>query len=121
MKNVSIFLLLAVPVAFPLHAASRTVVSSEGDTYYATENANGGILTSKYPRPRYIEQGAASHVIDGKEVIYFGRSCDAFTKAYSVGTWGWANGGFVATFNNGARIGFPRQDPPWDDLLQCRL
>ena len=102
-------------------AQEATYVSSDGDEYFASENEHGGVMTSRYPKSRFVEMGAASHTIDGYEIIYFGRSCDAFTKAFGSGTWGRANGGFVVEFQNGARMAFPRQDLPWESLIHCRL
>ena len=96
-------------------------VSSFGDKYTASRNADGGILTSHYPKAWFVEGGASSYVEEGIDKIYFGKSCDAFHKVFGKGTFGWANGGFVVEFASGTRIGFPRQELPWDELLHCTL
>ncbi|WP_189412486.1 hypothetical protein [Neogemmobacter tilapiae] len=115
----------AIPLLFMsanmAYAETPTVVSSAGDRYSISENENGGILTSLYPKSRFVEAGANSYVVDGLDVIYFGKDCDAFHKVFGKGTFGWANGGFLATFESGAEIGFPRQDLPWEHLTKCRL
>jgi hypothetical protein len=80
-------------------------------------NKDGYTLTSKYPVARFFEAGAGSQVTTEKEIIYLGRSCDAFHKLFGKGTWCWANGGFKADFEKHS-IGFPRQElscPSSDD------
>ena len=67
------------------------------------------ILTSKNAVSRFIGQGADTSVIRGIEVIYLGRSCDAYSQTLGGGAWCWGNGGFVAEFA-GSTIGFPRQE-----------
>ena len=31
-------------------------------------------------------------------VLYLGKDCDAYSKKYGKGSWGWANGGFEVVF-----------------------
>ena len=89
----------------PAHA-----ISGDGHAYDVTCNANGFVLTSLHPVYRFIENGALSTIEEGIETIYLGKSCDAFTSTFGEGHWGWANGGYLASFDS-FRIGFPRQEP----------
>lgn len=84
--------------------------SSDGHSYQMTCNENGFVLTSDYPVARFIENGVLSEVEEGIEILFLGKSCDAFTAVYGDGTWGLANGGFAVSFDD-YRIGFPRQAP----------
>lgn len=90
-------------------SVAAAYVSSEGHEYSSTCNESGMVLTSVNPVSRFIEQGADSHVISGKEKIYLGIRCDAYNKALGKGEWGWANGGFWIEFASG-RVSFPRQE-----------
>lgn len=69
----------------------ETYVTSEGQKYEATCNANGFKLTAK------------------RSTVYLGADCDAFQKQQGTGKWCWANGGFVAEFKD-MKLGFPRQE-----------
>jgi hypothetical protein len=112
-------LMLLVLWAGPASAQDFLYLSSDGDEYRASENEHGGVLTSLYPKARFIEAGADSHVVRGIETIYFGRSCDASSEAFGEGTWNWSNGGFRVNFDKGKILGFPRQEIPWESLLHC--
>lgn len=82
----------------------------DNHTWVLACNASGYELTSKYPVSRFIEGGANSTSTEEIEKLYLGRSCDAEHKVFGKGKWCWANGGFKAEFENGASIGFPRQE-----------
>ena len=85
-------------------------VSAEGHTYEYSLNDHGGVLTSVWPVARFLGFGAGTTVERGTETIYLGRDCDAFSEHLGYGTWGWANGGFGVEFDDGAEVGFPRQE-----------
>lgn len=114
--------LAALALVFLAHQAFADVerVSTDGDVYVVSENENGFVLTSKYPKSRFVERGSASYFSDGADIFYFGRSCDTFHERLGTGTWGWANAGFGADFQNGFSIWFPRQDVPWEGGMECR-
>ncbi|MFD1882960.1 hypothetical protein [Paracoccus pacificus] len=101
-------------------------VSGEGQSYDGTCNADGVVLKSQAEVTRPVGSGAKAQTPAGPEVIYLGRSCDAYSKAFGEGTWGWANGGFLVTFP-GHEIGFPRQEVycpdggPQPDMTGCTL
>lgn len=99
---------------------SNNAYSSDGHSYQMTCNDNGFVLTSVYPTARFIDKGVASEVIEGFETIYLGKSCDAYHEVFGNGTWGIANGGFVASFDNN-RVGFPRQGPFCEDDVDPAL
>lgn len=94
--------------------AQAVYTSSEGHSYRATCNTNGYIITSVYPVSRFTSGDASGQIVQQIEVIYLGKSCDAFSKVLGQGQWCWANGGFVADLEGGS-VGFPRQE------LYCQL
>lgn len=81
---------------------SAAYIDADGNTYQPTTNAHGMALKSP------------------KATIFLGKSCDAFSRVYGKGTWGWANGGFQAKFRK-ATISFPRQEIDIDVDGRCRL
>lgn len=76
-------------------------VDGSGVGYTMAKNMNGIVLKSK------------------TVTLYLGKNCDAYSPKYGKGTWGWANGGVTVELEK-KRIGFPRQDSPFDDS-RCRL
>jgi hypothetical protein len=93
----------------PIYA--RDYVSGDGHEYSISCNSNGFSLKSRLPVTRFLENGAASRSIRLRnEVIFFGKSCDAFNKVFGSGTWCQANGGFSASLE-GHDYFFPRQEP----------
>lgn len=116
-------------IALCLLASPATAyVSSEGHEYAAHCTEDGLVLETSGSVTRILENGANTQHVSGRETIYLGRACDAYTKAWGYGTWSWANGGFVVTFPR-HEYGFPRQEiycpddqpQPFNDLLQCRM
>jgi hypothetical protein len=51
--------------------------------------------------------------------IYLGKNCDAYSQQYGKGVWRWANGGVLVELEK-EKIGFPRQQSPFEDA-RCRL
>jgi hypothetical protein len=91
-------------------AESRAAYTSEeGHRYELTCNNSGAVLTSTYPVERFFGEGAGTTVRAGREVIYFGRSCDAFKPSFGTGTWRQSNGAFGADFDQKEFV-FPRQE-----------
>lgn len=103
-------------------ASSANAYVAGGHEYDATCNADGYILTSKYPVARASGQGAGTVYTSGIEKLYLGRSCDAFHAGFGNGQWCWANGGFLVTYSE-IEFGFGRQEltcPSDEDLgLEC--
>ncbi|MGX1498577.1 hypothetical protein ACSSV1_003628 [Labrenzia sp. MBR-25] len=96
---------------------------SDNHSWSLSCNASGYVLRSQFPVARFHEAGAGSTVSREKETLYLGRSCDASHTVLGEGKWCWANGGFMAEFNN-AKMGFPRQElicpNSNDDFLGCQ-
>lgn len=101
--------------------AAETYVSDLGDDYVLVANPDGMILSSVHPKAWFIEAGTDSRVERGTDVIFLGRSCDAFHRLWGKGTWGQANGGFRVAFPGGRDYGFPRQELPVADDVHCGL
>lgn len=121
-----IFSRSAFVAAFSILCLSSTpsiAYVADGHEYDLTCTDDGYQLTSKYPVSRTVGSGAGTRYITERETLYLGRSCDAYLKPYGYGSWCWANGGFVAEFDE-ERIGFPRQElwcePERDFDLNCR-
>lgn len=115
--KITLALLLA---AGPVAAQDWTYVSSYGDEYSIAKNDNGVVLRSLYPKAWFIEGGANSRVVKGIDVLYFGKSCDAFHDEFGKGRWWWINGGFGADFDN-FKISFPRQEIDVPNSMDCQL
>ncbi|TFF19867.1 hypothetical protein E3C22_19580 [Jiella endophytica] len=105
MKSIALAISL---LAIPCGARAASVVA-DGHEYDVTCTADGYRLASKYPVSRMVGTGAGSHLVEGREILYLGRSCDAYTKVFGYGSWCWANGGFFAKFDR-HHFGFPRQE-----------
>lgn len=76
-------------------------MSGANVAYKAFANENGFVFKAK------------------NETIYIGKKCDAYSKKYGKGHWGWANGGVLISFAK-KQIGFPRQESPFSDS-RCPL
>ncbi|GAB2715107.1 hypothetical protein GCM10027172_07560 [Halomonas garicola] len=81
---------------FSSDAFAHVMTDGSGRNYNVTMNDSGAVMKS------------------GDAVIYLGNSCDAFSEKYGRGTWGWANGGVIIQFID-HRVGFPRQESPFND------
>lgn len=90
-------------------SAQHVHTSASGFEYSITCNSNGYVLTPTNPLHVFADTSVASSVIRGTELIYLGRSCDAFSQTLGGGTWCWANGGFSADLGS-TSISFPRQE-----------
>ena len=120
MSSIARTALAAILTASPALAQEDVFyVSGAGDDYRISANANGYVLTSRYPKARFVEAGANSRVVRGIETFYFGKACDAAHEVFGNGRWGWANGGFGAEFG-GFTLMFPRQELPDGPGLTCR-
>jgi hypothetical protein len=100
MKTMLILMTTTTTVLFSVMvgaiARAADYVDSGGIKYTMTTNKNGVVLKSK------------------TETIYLGKDCDAYSRRYGKGTWGWANGGVSIELQKG-KIGFPRQGSPFKD------
>lgn len=85
-----LFFVVATFLALP--ALSYT--SSDGVDYTAKVNEHGAVLEGK-----------------NGDLLYLGKSCDAFSPTMGKGSWSWANGGFCVNLPS-QRLCFARQDTP---------
>lgn len=60
-----------------------------------------------YYNEKYNQHGL--RLTSNNEVIYLGKSCDAFSPTLGKGYWNQSNGGILVTFYNGVVRGFPKQ------------
>ncbi len=109
--------LVFAPFAGAAIAQDRQYVSLDGDLYGYEQNIHGAVLTpvdgvSPVVPPNNAEENAT-------EVIYLGRSCDAFSEALGEGVWNQRDGGFVVEFPE-TQIAFPGQSIDVDDRGRCR-
>lgn len=111
--------LVLIMASAPVIAEDWTYVSSLGDEYAVLANENGVVLTSLYPKAWFIEAGIQSTIEKGHDVIFLGRSCDAFHKLFGNGKWVQANGAFLVTFD-AISFGFPRQELVMENGGDCR-
>ncbi len=98
-------------------AQSKQYLSTGGSWFSFEENQHGAVLKS-------IEQSTAVAAPDGPkidvgDILYLGRSCDAFSTDFGEGSWKWTNGGFIVEFPAG-RITFPGQVIDIVEENQCR-
>ncbi len=56
-----------------------------------------------------------------QEVMLLSSDCSTSSQHHGYGTWSWANGGFVANFDDGTSFSFPRMDGPPDNSGACRM
>lgn len=113
-------ILATIFMASAVHSEDlREYWSNEGDTYFATVNENGAVLTSKYPKSWFHGEPSDDLQVHTKPaVIYLGNDCDALHNEYGEGRWSGANGGFGATFGSHT-IYFGRQELPEDQFAKC--
>lgn len=100
---------LALTLSITSASAQNVRTSASSHEYYLTCNSNGYVLTPTNPLHVFADTSVASSIIRGTEIIYLGRSCDAFSQTLGGGKWCWANGGFSADLGS-TSISFPRQE-----------
>ncbi|WP_341368863.1 hypothetical protein [Yoonia sp. BS5-3] len=86
--------------------------SHDGTVFSFAQNQHGGVLTS-------IGRQTAAQ-LDVGDVLYLGRSCDAFSTEFGDGSWSRTNMGFLVEFP-GLRLGFPDQAIDIVPGNRCRI
>lgn len=83
-------------------------ISTDGDLFSYEKNRHGAVLTAIDPSENpLVKQPIVSGIPLG-DVIYLGRSCDAFSDRLGDGTWRATAAGFVVVFR-ARRVVFPGQ------------
>lgn len=97
------FMLLPLLAAAEQQPAEQsTFMTGSGVIYTLSLNQHGGVLSAE------------------NDKLYLERNCDAYSPEHGKGSWGWANGGFIITFE-ALSVGFPRQEIDIGHQYNCRL
>ncbi len=112
---------VAVFLAGSAGAQSPQYLSTDGAVFDYEMNRHGAVLTSKEPteEPLIFTEGEGVRIQPG-DVLYIGRSCDAFSKEYGRGSWSWTNGGVIIEFSD-IRVAFPGQAIDLVPGNRCRI
>lgn len=102
-------------------AQTTQYLSTDGALFAFEKNQHGAVLTSVEPKDApLIVNDAGAPRIDVGDVLYLGRSCDAFSQEFGDGSWSWTNGGFIVEFP-GIRVAFPGQAIDVAPGNRCRI
>lgn len=113
--------LTAIFLAGAAFAQGTQYLSNDGVLFDFEENEHGAVLTSVEPKDGpLVLNDAATPRIDVGDVLYLGRSCDAFSLEFGDGSWNWTNGGFIIDFP-GLRVAFPGQAIDVVPGNRCRI
>ncbi len=100
---------------------THTVVEADGEEYVVELGEYGATLTSVNLREIVVAiDDTTNEVVTEHEVFGMHPDCTASSWYYGIGTWSWANGGFIVGFDD-VGFSFPRQDAPVDDESRCRM
>lgn len=91
-------------------AQDQQLLSADGALFSYQENRHGAVLTAldQSSQAPLLSVPNASVMTVG-EVIYLGRSCDAFSRIYGDERWRSAGGSFLVEFQQ-LRVVFPGQE-----------
>ncbi len=116
------FLTMAAATLFAGAVAAQNTqyLSTDGTVFAFEENRHGAVLTSIEPTetPLVID-GAAPRIAVG-DILYLGRSCDAFSDDFGEGRWSMTSAGFIVEFLT-IRLAFPGQTIGVGREIGCRL
>lgn len=91
-------------------AQNQQFLSSDGATFLYETNKHGAVLTSVEPPVGGIVAISPSEpAVAPGQVLYLGRSCDAFSRKFGEGRWTVTEGGFFIEFGD-LRVLFPGQE-----------
>jgi hypothetical protein len=112
---------IAVFLAGSAGAQSLQYLSTDGAVFAYEKNKHGAVLTSieSLEEPLFANGGDSVGSPPG-DILYIGRSCDAFSKDYGSGNWSWTNGGFIIEFPD-IRVAFPGQAIDLAPGNRCRM
>ncbi len=98
---------------------SKQYLSTGGSWFSFEENQHGAVLKSIEQSTGVAAPNANDPQINVGDILYLGRSCDAFSTDFGEGSWKWTNSGFIVEFPAG-RITFPGQVIDIAQENQCR-
>ena len=101
-------------------AQSTEYFSMDGDLFAFEENRHGAVLTSIEPTSDILPTTDVAPKTKVGDIVYVGRSCDAFSKEFGEGSWSWSNAGFIVEFPD-LRLAFPGQAIDIVSGNGCRL
>ncbi len=112
---------MGLALAGPGAAQGGTFLSADGSEFEFEKNRHGAVLTSVEPQSQSVFAGAgATPRFSPGEVLYLGRSCDAFTRQFGDGTWNATEDGVLVEFGP-VRLAFPGQDMDITSGDRCRM
>ncbi len=112
--------ILTVVLATAAVAQEDVYATSDGTEYVASTAKDGALIMSREVLTLPVTDDAGTRDQDMIDVVFLGNDCVAKSEVFGLGTWGWANGGFVIELP-GHSIGFPRQAPFWANGFDCPL
>lgn len=90
-------------------AQDQRFLAADGALFTYEKNRHGAVLKSVDPGSEaLIDRADISPQVMPGEVLYLGRSCDAFNERYGDGHWIATDGGFLVQFG-GLQVTFPGQ------------
>ncbi len=89
-------------------AQNKQYLSTNGAVFSFEQNQHGAVLTSIEQTGNASASSVSGPRIHVGDVIYLGKSCDAFSEKFGEGSWMAISAGFVVDFAIG-RIAFPGQ------------
>lgn len=90
-------------------AKGERFLSATGDIFRAEQNRHGAVLTAiPLGDNPIVDPAARDPLTEPGDIVYLGRSCDAFSERFGDGNWRWTDGGFFVFFEE-TRFAFPGQ------------
>ncbi len=106
-------------VASMAAAQDLRFVSTDGDLFAFEENRHGAVLTALPSDGAAIIGTPGQRLTRSGDIVYLGRSCDAFSERFGGGSWRWTDGGFIVFFG-ATRLSFPGQVIDLQTGQNCR-
>ena len=110
---------VGLALAGPGAAQGGTFLSADGSEFQFEKNRHGAVLTSIPPQGETVFSGGVPQFAPG-EVLYLGRSCDAYARRFGDGTWNATEDGVLVDFGE-VRLAFPGQQMDVTSGDRCRM
>ncbi len=114
-----VFGVVLLMVASTAAAQDLRFVSADGDLFAFEENRHGAVLTALPSTSSAIIGTPEQRLTRSGDIVYLGRSCDAFSDRFGDGRWRWTDGGFIVFFG-ATRLSFPGQIIDLQSAQGCR-